>query len=72
MAERLSDEQRHVSLYAYGVGRGVDRAELLHVLGAPHPGQQQHQGQQQQTQVRTWSHGHMCTYGRHSASFRNG
>ncbi|PNH12224.1 Ankyrin repeat domain-containing protein [Tetrabaena socialis] len=35
MAEQLADEQRHVSLFAYGVGRGVDRAELLHVIGGP-------------------------------------
>ncbi len=35
MAEQLADEQRHVSLFAYGVGRGVDRAELLHIIGGP-------------------------------------
>ncbi|GIL70492.1 hypothetical protein Vretifemale_1233 [Volvox reticuliferus] len=33
MADQLADEQRHVSLFAYGVGRGVDRAELLHIIG---------------------------------------
>nr|GLC37737.1 hypothetical protein PLESTM_000643100 [Pleodorina starrii]GLC59299.1 hypothetical protein PLESTB_001471800 [Pleodorina starrii]GLC74502.1 hypothetical protein PLESTF_001519500 [Pleodorina starrii] len=35
MADQLADEQRHVSLFAYGVGRGVDRAELLHIIGGP-------------------------------------
>ncbi|KXZ52905.1 hypothetical protein GPECTOR_8g284 [Gonium pectorale] len=35
VAEQLADEQRHVSLFAYGVGRGVDRAELLHIIGGP-------------------------------------
>ncbi|GIL47224.1 hypothetical protein Vafri_4093 [Volvox africanus] len=33
MSDQLADEQRHVSLFAYGVGRGVDRAELLHIIG---------------------------------------
>ncbi|EFJ51063.1 collagen-related protein [Volvox carteri f. nagariensis] len=33
MAEQLADEQRYVTLFAYGVGRGVDRAELLHIIG---------------------------------------
>ncbi|PNW75243.1 hypothetical protein CHLRE_12g518800v5 [Chlamydomonas reinhardtii] len=35
VADQLADEQRHVSLFAYGVGRGVDRAELLHIIGGP-------------------------------------
>lgn len=33
MAERLADEQRNVSLFAYGVGRGVDKTELLNIIG---------------------------------------
>ncbi|KAL6781397.1 hypothetical protein ACKKBG_A10990 [Auxenochlorella protothecoides x Auxenochlorella symbiontica] len=34
MAQRLADEQGHVCLYAFGVGRGVDRAELLRIISA--------------------------------------
>lgn len=34
MAERLADEQRNVSFYAFAVGRGVDKAELLHIISA--------------------------------------
>lgn len=37
MARRLADEQRHVSLHAFGVGRGVDRGELLRIVGATRP-----------------------------------
>jgi hypothetical protein len=33
MVSRLADEQTGVSMYALGVGRGVDRAELLKVGG---------------------------------------
>lgn len=33
MVSRLADEQAAVSMYALGVGRGVDRAELLKVGG---------------------------------------
>lgn len=32
MAARLADEQANVSLYAFGVGRGVDAAELIHII----------------------------------------
>lgn len=35
MADRLADEQRNVTLHAYGVGRGVDKPELLHIIGGP-------------------------------------
>jgi len=35
MAGRLVDEvSSSVSLYAFGVGRGVDKAELLRIVGA--------------------------------------
>ena len=33
MAARLADEQAGVSLHAFGVGRGVDRQELIHIVG---------------------------------------
>ncbi|MEW5299638.1 MAG: hypothetical protein WDW38_004313 [Sanguina aurantia] len=33
MAERLADEQRNVSLFAFGVGRGIDKTELLNIIG---------------------------------------
>lgn len=32
MVERLADEQRNVSLFAFGVGRGVDRVELENII----------------------------------------
>lgn len=34
MMERLADEQANVSLHAFGVGRGVDKVELLHIISA--------------------------------------
>ena len=34
MAGRLADEQAHVRLHAYGVGRGVDKEELLRIISA--------------------------------------
>ncbi len=34
-ALRLSDELSGTALAAFGVGRGVDRTELLHIVGAP-------------------------------------
>lgn len=34
MAAKLGDEQRRVSLHAFGVGRGVDREELLRIISA--------------------------------------
>jgi Mg-chelatase subunit ChlD len=34
MACRLADEQQHVQLFAFGVGQGVDRSELLYILCA--------------------------------------
>lgn len=37
MAARLGDEQAHVRLHAYGVGRGVDREELLRIIGGREP-----------------------------------
>ncbi len=37
MARRLADEQPHVSLYAFGVGRGVDKQELVHIISAKDP-----------------------------------
>lgn len=37
MARRLADEQSNVSLHAFGVGRGVDRGELLRIVGATQP-----------------------------------
>ena len=32
VAERLADEQRNVNFFAFGVGRGVDKTELLPLL----------------------------------------
>jgi hypothetical protein len=37
MARRLADEQPHVDLYAFGVGRGVDKQELVHIISAKDP-----------------------------------
>lgn len=37
MAQRLVDEQGDVSLYAFGVGRGVDRQELAKIIGGEDP-----------------------------------
>lgn len=37
MAAMLADEQPHTTMFAYGVGRGVDRAELLSIIGAARP-----------------------------------
>lgn len=37
MAARLGDEQARVRLHAYGVGRGVDREELLRIIGGREP-----------------------------------
>lgn len=34
MAERLADEQRNVSFYAFAVGRGVDKSELMRIISA--------------------------------------
>jgi hypothetical protein len=34
MMERLADEQANVSLHAFGVGRGVDKTELLRIIAA--------------------------------------
>lgn len=34
ITERLADEQTGVSMHAFGVGRGVDKTELLHIVGA--------------------------------------
>lgn len=34
MAARLSDEQGGVSLHAFGVGRGVDKHELMNIISA--------------------------------------
>lgn len=34
MAARLADEQRNVQLFAYGVGRGVDKSELVKIISA--------------------------------------
>ena len=38
MADQLADEQRNVRLFAFGVGRGVDRGELQHMVAASAPG----------------------------------
>jgi hypothetical protein len=35
MVSRLSDEQRNVGLWAFGVGRGVDSAELMRIIEGP-------------------------------------
>jgi hypothetical protein len=35
MVSRLSDEQSHVGLWAFGVGRGVDSAELMRIIEGP-------------------------------------
>jgi hypothetical protein len=32
MVSRLADEQSHVELYAFGVGRGVDKGELVKII----------------------------------------
>jgi uncharacterized protein with von Willebrand factor type A (vWA) domain len=32
MVSRLADEQSHVELYAFGVGRGVDKGELVRII----------------------------------------
>lgn len=32
LLERLADEQGPVSVYAYGVGRGVDASQLMNIL----------------------------------------
>jgi hypothetical protein len=37
MAARLGDEQANVRLHAYGVGRGVDKQELLRICAARDP-----------------------------------
>ncbi|KAL4436894.1 hypothetical protein ABPG75_004033 [Micractinium tetrahymenae] len=37
MAARLGDEQACVRLHAYGVGRGVDREELMRIIGGREP-----------------------------------
>jgi hypothetical protein len=37
MAARLADEQALVRLHAFGVGRGVDKAELLRICAARDP-----------------------------------
>lgn len=37
MASRLADEQGPVAMYAFGVGRGVDKQELLRIVGATQP-----------------------------------
>lgn len=37
MCARLADEQAGVGLHAYGVGRGVDREELLRIISACDP-----------------------------------
>jgi hypothetical protein len=37
MAARLADEQGNVRLHAYGVGRGVDKQELLRICAARDP-----------------------------------
>ena len=37
MARRLADEQPLVELWAFGVGRGVDRQELLHIIAGQDP-----------------------------------
>lgn len=33
MAERLADEQAHVSIFALGVGRGVEKTEMQKIIG---------------------------------------
>jgi hypothetical protein len=35
MVARLADEQAHMSLWAFGVGRGVDSAELVRIIEGP-------------------------------------
>lgn len=35
MVSRLSDEQANVALWAFGVGRGVDAAELMRIIEGP-------------------------------------
>jgi hypothetical protein len=35
MVSRLSDEQANVALWAFGVGRGVDSAELMRIIEGP-------------------------------------
>jgi len=35
MVARLSDEQSNVALWAFGVGRGVDSAELIRIIKGP-------------------------------------
>jgi hypothetical protein len=37
-AARLADEQHGVQVWAFGVGRGVDRSELLRIVAAAAPG----------------------------------
>lgn len=37
MAARLGDEQANVRVHAYGVGRGVDKQELLRICAARDP-----------------------------------
>ena len=32
MVSRLADEQSHVGLFAFGVGRGVDKGELVTII----------------------------------------
>jgi hypothetical protein len=38
MVARLADEQAHVCLWALGVGRGVDSAELVRIIEGPDSG----------------------------------
>jgi hypothetical protein len=35
MVAQLADEQAHVGLWAFGVGRGVDAAELMRIIEGP-------------------------------------
>ena len=35
MVAQLSDEQCNVGLWAFGVGRGVDSAELMRIIEGP-------------------------------------
>ena len=37
MAARLADEQANVSIWAFGVGRGVERTELERIIGVCMP-----------------------------------